>query len=222
MNILSRIPSPFSVEGAYLWLQVFSLLFLAATILTGAGTIITGFIANSRVAQTLAKQQERAANAEKELLKMKMPRWARLTPLDEALKGKPSGSVEIVFVPDNDEAHKTAMSLEGALSVSGGWKLLRNARPILPDDKDLILPQYATPEMAKNPFNLPLIARMGGSGDFTVIASEADVDDHGFPRVNTGANAVLFALIKCEFEPYHNTDSRLAAGNVRIIVGPRQ
>ena len=81
MNILSRIPSPFSVDGAYVWFQVFSLLFLTATILTGAGTIITGFIANRRTANALAIQQERAAKAETTLKLLESERQPRhLTP----------------------------------------------------------------------------------------------------------------------------------------------
>lgn len=166
---------------------------------------------------TLENEKDRALALR--IMRQESPRWALLSPLDAALEGKPRGSVEIVFVPDNDEAHKTAMWLESALT---GWKIVKNARPILPNDSELILPQFATPEMAKNHFNLPLITRIGGWGDFTVIASPADLSDDGFPRAETAANAVLFGLMKCGFQPLHNVDARLAAGNVRIIVGPRQ
>jgi hypothetical protein len=122
MNILSRLPSPFSVEGAYLWFQVFSLLFLTATILTGAGTIITGFIANRRTANALAVQQERAAKAEKDLKELGnavAPREFPLTAdLQNALRPFPAIHVRVRSVNDA-ETVRLASQIAGALQGSG-------------------------------------------------------------------------------------------------------
>lgn len=213
----------------------FTVLQMASAVILSL-TIAVGYLNNQRKSRDMqqvklevAKQQERAAVAEKETLELRQklmrigsPRWALLGPLDEHLKGKPVASFEVLFVAESDEAHRTALWLESALSASGGWPILKGARPISPNETDLVLPQYSTAAMKENPFNLPFITRIGGWGEFSIIASPLDLDEMGFPKRDTGANAVMFALAKCDFQPLHNTDSRLPRGSVRIIVGPRQ
>jgi hypothetical protein len=136
MNILSRIPSPLSVDGAYLWFQVLSLLFLAATILTGAGTIITGFIANRRTATALAVQQERAAKAEAALKVLEGERQPRHLSAEQSAKLVNSLresarqaaktyswdapiDVQILYSADADDASPFATEIKQALTSAG-------------------------------------------------------------------------------------------------------
>ena len=108
---------------------------------------------------------------------------------------------------------KTALGIEAILSADANWKLLRNARPISPNEPSLILPQYATPAMAANPFHEPLISRIGLLSDITVIASPEDLKN-GFPKEGTAVHALWKGLHNCGFETIANNDSRLPAGTL--------
>jgi hypothetical protein len=235
-KVTTMNPFSWTSETWYFWLSLFALIFVWLSVLTSLGALYASRLVNNAQAARartfeleLAKQQERAAKAEKETLELRqkmlrreIPRWVLLTKIDENLKGKATAAFEIVFEPNSDEIHKTALSLEASLSASGGWKILRNTRPYSEKDTDLILPQYATPEMSKNHFNEPFVTRIGGWAEFSIIASPADSDETGFPKRNSGANVVTFALMKGGFRTFVNSDDRLPAGHVRIIVGPRE
>src|SRR5258706_13211891 len=62
MAIFLLLPPIDSVEGLYVWLQTVSLIFLVGTIVTGAGTIITGYVLNLRQTAKIANLE--AANIE--------------------------------------------------------------------------------------------------------------------------------------------------------------
>jgi hypothetical protein len=183
--------------------------------------------AQDKVEIELAKQQERAANAERELLEVKervkrqrLPRWSFVEPLSTFLRNKPKGSVEIIFVPEDDEALKTAMSLELILGADAKWKILRNARPYSEDD---VLPNFLTPAMKENPFHITLFERVGGLSDITVLFSAAEVSEDGqSPRVGTAAEALWRGLHTCGFETIATVNPRLPVGTARIVVGPKR
>jgi hypothetical protein len=127
MNILSRIPSPSSVEGAYVWFQMLSLLFLAGTIITGAGTIVTGFIANRRTATALSVQQERAAKAEKDLLALQERiEYRHLTAEQRntflaTLREGPKGTVRIICPVRYEEPCNFAGEISEVV-LESGWR----------------------------------------------------------------------------------------------------
>lgn len=218
-------PFSWTLDSWFTFLQVASAVILSLT-------VAVGYLLNKRQNRELqqvklgvAKQQERAANAEKETLELRermlrkeTPRWVLLSKLGDLIKGKPTGAFEVVFVPDDDEAHQAAITVEAFLSTAG-WRILKNLRPA---SEDLVLPQFATPAMRANPFHLPLLSRMGSNGEFTVVGSPEDSGELGISRPDTAANAVMLALMNCGFRVGSNNDSRLPAGTVRIIVGPRQ
>lgn len=211
MNIFSHIPSPFSVDGAYVWFQVFSLLFLLATIGTGAGTIITGFISSRRTALALSAQQERAANAEKDLAEVKKRQGPRVLDFDKfkkELAGQPPKRVEILYKKTDDgEAWTLAMFLSGALR-SAGWEVSGLPSAIREDDGDSGLE------------NIPVVIRMG-VGRGVAVASNAPLS----PDVNKWPPSLL-ALVRALSEGLQSgtgmqTDPTLPEGTFRIIVGPK-
>ncbi len=208
------------------------LLFL--TFIFGVGALLTTRKVNERqgaelraVGLKLSEQQERAANAEKELLEVKervkrqsLPRWSLVEPLSNFLRNKPQGSVEIIFVPEDDEALKTALSLEAILSADAKWKILRNAHPYSEDD---VVPNFLTPALKENPFHITLFERVGGLSDITVLFSAADAsEDRYSPRAGTAAEALWRGLHVCGFETIAAVDPRLAIGTARIVVGPKR
>ena len=238
-----------SVESLKSFFEWSSVGLLALTFVAGAGVVITSRIVNKRQEETiiglqksasdaktaqqqveisLADAKTKQADAEKELLALKqrvmrekLPRWARLQPLGEYVTGKPAGIVEIVFVPEDGEAQKTALGIEAHLSADGKWKLLRNARPISSNEESLLLPQYATPKMRDNPFHMPFIERIGLLSDITVVASPDDLSD-GFPKEGTAVHALWKGLHSCGFETLANSHSGLPAGTARVVVGTKQ
>jgi hypothetical protein len=150
--------------------------------------------------------------------RQEMPRSILLKPLGEIVKDKPAGSAEIVFVPsDNDEAEETAWNLGMRLEGSGKWTISPKAPRPISEDPALILPFFKDVP----PGSVSLFKRVGGTREFSVLTSPTDLVD-GYPGPNTAANAVMFALTKSGFPPGFSVDPRLATGNVRIIVGPRQ
>jgi hypothetical protein len=170
----------------------------------------------------VADARKKQAEAEADLVRLNeavkrqnLPRFAFLHPLSEFLKGKPTGTVEIIFLPGDKEASETALWLEGILSADAHWKLLRHARP-MSDEPNLFLPQFV-----ENPFNLPLITRAGLLSDITIIASPADLNE-GFPREGTAVHALWRGLHTCGFQTVANVDSRLAAGTARVVIGARE
>ncbi|MCA1565376.1 MAG: hypothetical protein LC803_07030 [Acidobacteria bacterium] len=174
-------------------------------------------IAEARTKQ--AEAESRLEEFRKVQIRNKVGRWGYTSPLGEFLKGKPKGSAEVIFIPEDDEAFKTAMAIEGELSAGGGWRIVRNARPYSESD---IIPKFSTPEMKKNVFNLPLLSRVGGLSDITVVMSPEDLQESAFPREGTAAHALYFGLISCGFEPLNNIDNRLPSGTMRVVVGAKQ
>jgi regulator of replication initiation timing len=173
---------------------------------------------------TAAKQQERAAKAEKELLEVKKNvvvlkvgrRWL-IMQLGTFLKDKPNGSVEITYASNNDDAFMTAREIGIELEMAG-WKIT-GRKLISADDPNQVLPMFATPEMKGNPFNLTPFEMVGGQNDITVLISPADADkETGFPREGTAAHTLYFAIISCRLEPSLNFDKRLPAGSMRLVV----
>jgi hypothetical protein len=174
----------------------------------------------------MANQQERAAKAEKELLEVKksfmrqsLPRWALVEPLSDFLKNKPTGSVEIVFAPEDDEASRTAMVIELMLGTSK-WRVLKTFHPYSEND---VVPQYSTPGMKENVFHVTLFTRVGGLTDITLLFSPADTEASIAlePRVGTAAEALWRGMRACGFQALAEEDPRLASGAMRIVVGPK-
>lgn len=61
-----------SVEGWYVIFQILSVLFVMLTVGTGAGTIITGYIANRRQTKAIANANTKAADAGAEVAKLQV------------------------------------------------------------------------------------------------------------------------------------------------------
>jgi len=153
-------------------------------------------------------------------MRQKQPRWAILGvgALEKLIKGKPTGVAAIVYAAgEGDEAFKFAQGIEGELSVAG-WRITKTV-PLSTDDPNQVLPQFSSEDMKK--LNLPPFSKVGGLSDITVIISPADLHE-GFPRAGTAAHALYFGLIGCGFEALPNIDTRLPAGAVRVVIGPKQ
>lgn len=125
MNIFS-----WTLEDWNAALQIGSFLLLGLTFAIGGGAIITSYILSKRHSEKmveleikLAEQQERAANAEKTLLQLQetlfKPRRIDWEKSINILRGHPTGSAEIRYVPDNQEAFMLAIELFQLLSISG-------------------------------------------------------------------------------------------------------
>jgi hypothetical protein len=136
-----------SVEGWYIIFQMLSVLFVMLTVGTGAGTIITGYIANRRQTKAIAEANTRADNASADVAKLQisvaeaerkraeaerallelqqrlMPR--SITPEQTAkfiefVKDAPKGKVKLTAVAAADnEPLKFAQILHGLLSNAG-------------------------------------------------------------------------------------------------------
>lgn len=61
-----------SVEGWYSIFQILSVIFAMLTVGTGAGTIITGYIANRRQTKSIAEANTKASGAEQELARLQL------------------------------------------------------------------------------------------------------------------------------------------------------
>lgn len=147
------------------------------------------------------------------------PRWAYIGKLAGFLKGKPKGTVEIIYAPEDKEAQALAMGLEMELSAGAGWRISRQFRPFSADDSSQILPRYSTPAMKS--LYLPLLTRVGGTDKgLSMIISPEDAYE-ALPKEGTAVHALLFGLIGCGFEVYEEIDDRLPHDNVRIVVGPK-
>jgi hypothetical protein len=222
MNILSRIPSPLSVDGAYVWFQVLSLLFLTATILTGAGTIITGFISNRRTTLALSAQQERTAKAEKELEETKtritsvveahVPQWAKLIMHaksgERVLESGPKGTVDIVYRRDSANGFRLGTNIGMSLS-SAGWTLLSAEQNTDPLRK---LEPRAVPSVMEL---LPDLAKRNWS-DMVVLSREHPQSLSGPPA--TPAVALWSFLMSSDIPAYITADPSLPEGTVRLVI----
>jgi hypothetical protein len=223
-----------SVETCKSLFDVLAVVLLGFTFFAGAGVLITGNIINQRqqeklgiLSGDLAKQQERAAKAERDLLELRervkrqhAPRWVFLEPLSKFLFNRPAGSVEIVFAPEDDEAQKTAMGIALHVGPTPNWKIIGLPHPYSEED---VIPRFQTPDMKKNVFHVPLFERVGGISDITVLFSPVDAgtDVVPFPRAGTAVEALWRGLIACGFEPVSEEDPQLTAGTARIVVGPK-
>jgi hypothetical protein len=67
MRIFSSIPSPFSLEGAYVWFQVATIVFVAGTVLTSLGTLVTGYVVGRRQSTKILELEGRNIQAQKDL-----------------------------------------------------------------------------------------------------------------------------------------------------------
>ena len=136
-----------SVEGWYVIFQTLSVLFVMLTVGTGAGTIITGYIANRRQTKAIADANLRAANASADVAKLELsvadaerkraeaerallelqerlkPRSItpeQRTRFTDFVKGAPKGKVQLTAVAAADnEPIAFALILKNLLSNAG-------------------------------------------------------------------------------------------------------
>jgi hypothetical protein len=135
-----------SVEGWYVIFQILSVLFVMLTVGTGAGTIITGYIANRRQTKAIADANTKSADARAEVAKLQVSvaeaerkraeAERALLELQERLKARtitpeqrtaflrvlenaPKGSVEISVVTDDREAFGFASQIRDILQAAG-------------------------------------------------------------------------------------------------------
>ena len=195
-------------------------------ILSGiAGSVAAGF---GFCAWRAEREQSRARELKIEELKHDimirgLPRWAKLDmqKLEAPLKAASPGTVEIIFLPDNDEAHRTAMSIAMSLGVNK-WKILGENEmpsPASPRRTDLILPMFAN-----NPLpEIPIMTRMGLLSDITLIVSPKDASEStGFPAEGSAPRALLDGLHACGFQTISNFDPRLPSSSLRVLVGAKE
>lgn len=175
------MPWSWTVEGWNAIFQILTTLFVAGTVITGLGIFFTGRVVSKRQAQELAeakanmakvetdlaKQQERAANAERQLLEVQerfKPRTmspsqqnnllgllrASSSLADEA-RQKNGETLWIVHPSGDLEAAEFASLLTG-IFVSGGWQ---------PNLRDLTLPEHKVGLviLVRDANNLPSLAQ---------------------------------------------------------------
>ena len=177
--------------------------------------------------EKIAKLDEARSQAEKETAALRhdvimhsVPRWAKIVgTLGEWVAKAPPGSVEVIFAPNDDEAHRAAMNIEMELSAAGKWTITRRTSPASDDRPELILPLFSN-----NPFNSPLMTRMGLLTAITIVASPSDLGSAGsaLPREGTALHALVKGLQACGLPSLWNIDPRLLSGTVRVLVGTKE
>ncbi len=205
------------------------------TFLAGGGVLITGNIINKRQegkihqfdvdltdAKTkLAAQQERAAKAEKSLLELatkQAPRFVPNNALSSLLRGKATGTVTVLYQPNDPEAYWFAFSLMGELT-GGGWKVPTLPEPI-PANMIPRAPGFSDEDMQHiSAFEqrFPAAMRVGVGSGLTILARS--IQD-GQPA--DGAYKVLTdALSSFKLLNGRRLDINLPADTFILVVGPK-
>jgi hypothetical protein len=197
------------------WLTVLQ----AVSAIAVALTVVVGYVVNKRQAEKirdfdlrLAEQQERAANAERDLAEVRERQAPRKLPAEtfiNSLKGKPKGVAHILYHHKDDfEAYNFAVQLWMALTAAG-WTVIDQPAPIPPEGPE-------TPQPLRN---LPSIARYGGGPGVAI-----SVHTPGAQRPEDGG--AVDALVKAFAAA--NVPATLAGfeGNfpsdfAEIVVGPK-
>lgn len=203
------------LEDADFWLKVISGVVAALTFLAGAAALVTGHILGNRQAEKMlildkdaAEARTKQAKAEAKLLELSefrdkqvSPRWVYLTGLGDALKGKPTGRAEVIYVPDDDEAWITALVLTRELRAAG-WQVIGPS--VISEDEPNILIYPKEP-------GVPLLIRAGGQGPMHLLIK----DDKTGPIA-----ALVFALLR-RVELGATPKKELPEDFVRVVVGPK-
>lgn len=213
----------------------FAVVLLFLTFVAGAGALITGRIINQRQEATLrqfdadltkartdlASQQERAAQAEKQLLDVAQRQAPRFVPshaLSAMLKGKASGTVRIMYQPNDPEAYWYAFSLMGELH-DGGWIVPSLPEPI-PSDLMPRTPGFTDRDMqiiSDFQKRFPDAMRVGVGAGLTILAHSLQEDqpaDRPY-KVLTGALKSLKLLNG------YRMDINLPPDHFVLVVGPK-
>ena len=135
----------------------------------------------SGVVLELEKQKEATANAEKTLLELSERQGSRFIKnhsLMNALKGKPTGSVQIWYQPNDPEAYWYATDIAGEL-LGAGWTV-PVAVPI-PSDVSFATfmpPEYHAAGVEKLDQLVPPVVRItGGNAELTLLSNAPDKGD---------------------------------------------
>lgn len=168
----------------------------------------------------LGKVENGLTEANKNFVRQSFPRWILLSPLGKFLKHKPTGSVEVIFAPEDTEAELTALTVEAQLGGGARWKVLRGFHAYSEDDA---LPEYLTLETKRSPFPALLFEKVGGISDITVLFSDSDAakDPPRSPKSGTAAESLWRGLHACGFQSIAVPEASLPADTVRVVVGKR-
>jgi hypothetical protein len=147
-----------SVEGWYIIFQTLSVIFVMLTVGAGAGTIITGYVANRRQTKSIADANTKASEAGQEVAKLQisvveaeqkrveaeralLELQERLAPRVITLEQRqrflflmeplPKGKVEIRFMADNKESTQFASALAEMFAESG-CEVIKPLLPFIP------------------------------------------------------------------------------------------
>jgi len=195
----------------------------------GAGVLITGNIINDRQAtelrdfqarlegeqQKTAKAQEDAARAQLELRKyieqvgkqagprMLSPKFA------EALKGKPTGTVDILYTAEDMEAYKLALQMWHALK-DAGWAV---APPrSIPGKRGL---------PGKTVVEAPTQFRYGvGAG--MLLVGKSFPEDGAKPTAASAIREAIGDALEIPWSCVFTTDPSLPADHFEIAIGQKQ
>jgi len=161
-----------------------------------------------------AEAQESAAKAQLELqnrveMVRRMAGPRQLSPrFAEALKGKPTGTVDILYAPEDTEAYVFAIKVRGALK-NAGW-ITSGPKPIL----------LMTPIPRGNP-NAPAQARYGTSGPLTLIANRIIPLEETNSSAGAIQDAVHSAFDGINWGWFTTADPTLPDGHFTLIVGQK-
>jgi hypothetical protein len=177
--------------------------------------------AQQEVETDLEKQKEKTAAAEKRLLELaerQSPRFVRKDAISSLLRGKATGTVTILYQPNDPEAYWFAFSLMGEIS-QGGWKVPSLPEPI-PVDMTPRTPGFSDEQMrqvAAFEQRFPAAMRVGVGSGLTILARSIQDDQPA-----EGAYRVLTdALTSVKVLNGRRLDISLPQDSFILVVGPK-
>jgi hypothetical protein len=218
------------LEDQDVWLKRASVALLVSTTITGSWALYSGHKLNQiqarevlRLGRELNDAERKNADAQIALMnritRNESPRMRYVFPLGEYLPGKPRGNLEIIYVPESEEALNFATALFSMFHIEGGWEVPK-FEEIAADDPSQVLPEFTLPP--RKYWNLPLLTRVGvGPKGLGVVISPEDLNG-GSIKEGTPTQVLLTGLVNNGFEPLLSVDQRLHSGSARIVIGPRQ
>jgi hypothetical protein len=171
----------------------------------------------SRLNRAAIEAKQQLALAELQLAEVRQkqkPRWLPIEEFRKALQGKPTGKIEIMYVPDDGEAYKFALSIEIGLR-SAGWPSVSEPTPI---------PSDAVADgmrgMPREPLHrFPPTFRVGGQPTgLSVVAHE--IEPAPFVK-DTPFAALVKAFVACGLEIGMGLNSELPNDSFWVVVGPK-
>jgi hypothetical protein len=187
-----------------------TIVFIAFTVVSGSAALILGDRINEKQTEQLLKfdrdltdartklgeQQQRAAEAEKQLELVKKNQEPRGVPVDKllsVLRAAPPGTAVMQFQDGIPEVALFAGNLHEWL-VRAGWNIPK-------------------------PTAVPSIVGNGGTALADIIISGRNLNDIENP--NTSIGALWKAMVECGYKPGGVRDQTLPDSTLRILIGPR-